>query len=183
MSRIAGTTYQLADSPLDPNALTMMPTLPDCGVYLVWPTEGTDWIHPEDVATASELIPSDRVFRRTLYDGEYYRLEYGPSVIRVRPTLWLQVADEGIGIGDQVEVLSRFLENDPGIARIADVRYDKASGEIRYFVEMREIVLPRTFVVEDLKLLSQKVHLRESDFAAPRPVPSDTEPDLPIHEE
>ena len=89
------------------------PELPDCGVYLFWPEEGTDWIHPDDLSIVQGWIPSTRVFRRHSYDGVYYRLQYGVDVLRVKPTLWLKVADEGFWIGDQVDgaiALTTFLD-------------------------------------------------------------------------
>ena len=52
--------------------MTTRPSIPDCGAYLVWPCEGMDWIHPEDVEQAEKWIPSTRVFRRRSFDSEYY---------------------------------------------------------------------------------------------------------------
>ena len=43
---------------------------PKYGVYLWWPV-AEDWVHRDDLDTANELIPSDRVFRREEYDDQY----------------------------------------------------------------------------------------------------------------
>ena len=83
--------------------MTIWPEIADCGVYLVWPNEGLGWIHPDDVARVERWIPSTRVFRRHSFDGEYYRLQYGEQVVRVKPTMWRRVDDEGFSIGDRVE--------------------------------------------------------------------------------
>ena len=64
--------------------MTIWPDMPDCGVYLAWPDDGTQWIHPDDIELATQWIPSNRVLRRHSYDGEYYRLQYGEQKIRVK---------------------------------------------------------------------------------------------------
>jgi hypothetical protein len=143
--------------------MTIWPDMPDCGAYLVWPCDGSAWIHPEDVELASRWIPSTRVLRRIRFDGEFYHLRYGEQSIRVRPTMWHRVADEGFDVGDQVEVLGRFLENDPCIGRIVEIRYDKSNQRVLYTVESRELPLPRSFLADDLKPLNRRVELRESD--------------------
>ncbi|XZE33507.1 DUF6960 family protein [Pirellulaceae bacterium SH501] len=137
------------------------PELPDCGVYLNWPSDGTDWIHPDDIALVEHWIPSDRVFRRIGFDGTYYQIQYGDSVARVKPTLWLKVADEGFHIGDQVEVKSIELEREPIIARIQEIRYDAALGSIHYQLEHRELPLARRYLAEELHQLTRRPELRE----------------------
>ncbi|XZE45696.1 DUF6960 family protein [Pirellulaceae bacterium SH467] len=137
------------------------PELPDSGVYLNWPSEGTDWIHPEDVATVEHWIPSDRVFHRIGFDGTYYQLQYGDAVVRVKPTLWLKLNDDGFRIGDQVEVKSIELEREPIIARILEIRYDAALGSIYYLLEHRELPLARRYLAEELNLLTKRPELRD----------------------
>ena len=135
------------------------PELPDSGVYLNWPSEGTDWIHPDDVATVEHWIPSDRVFHRIGFDGTYYQLQYGDAVVRVKPTLWLKLNDDGFRIGDQVEVKSIELEREPIIARILEIRYDAALGSIYYLLEHRELPLARRYLAEELNLLTRRAEL------------------------
>jgi hypothetical protein len=137
------------------------PELPDCGVYLNWPAEGTDWIHPEDVSVVERWVPSDRVFRRIGFDGTYYHLQYGDTVARVKPTLWLKIIDEGFQIGDQVEVKSIELEREPIIARILEIRYDAALGSVYYLLEHRELPLARRYRGEELHQLTRRPELRE----------------------
>lgn len=144
--------------------MSLSPNMPDYGVYLVWPCEGNQWIHVDDVAIVEHLIPSNRVFRRSLFDGEYYHLNYGDQRLRVRPTMWLQVPDEGLWIGDQIEIIANFYENEPCIGKIVEMRLDQNLNRILYSIESREQILPRNYLVEELKQLHQHVQLRESDF-------------------
>jgi hypothetical protein len=137
-------------------------SMPVCGAYLVWPGDGTDWIHPEDIEQASRWIPSLRVFRRHSFDGEYYRLQYGDVSIRVRPSMWHRVDDEGFSVGDQVEVLGRFQENEPCIARILEIRFDKPHNRVLYTLEARELPLPRSYVASDLNRLPRSNPLDNS---------------------
>jgi hypothetical protein len=145
------------------------PPLPDMGVYLNWPEAGLEAIHPDDRELAQELIPSDRVFRRTSFDGIYYTVEYGNASFRIKPSLWLQLADEGFHIGDRVEVPSRMMQADPMIAVIAEMRYSAAQGAILYTLLHNEMPFPRGFTAPELLQLTQHAHLLPSDF--PFPVP------------
>ena len=83
------------------------PPLPDYGVYSVWPQEGIEAFHPEDRSKVEGWVPSEHVFERTAFDGEYYHVRI-PNVItlRVKPVLWLPVDFEGFRVGDQVEAVS-----------------------------------------------------------------------------
>jgi hypothetical protein len=141
---------------MDGCEMTIWPTMPDCGVYLVWPSDGVDWIHPDDVEKASSWIPSNRVFRRTQFDGTFYELHYGDQRIRVKPTLWHRVPDEGFSVGERVEILGRFLENEPCLGRILEIRFDKPSNRILYTIESRELPLPRPFVAGDFVSLDKR---------------------------
>ena len=83
------------------------------GVFLRWPLDGTDWIHPEDVDRVRDVVPSARVLRRELRVDEYVVLSYGKLRIRVRPTLWQIVRTDGFDLGDMVEIRSRMGKNWP----------------------------------------------------------------------
>lgn len=141
--------------------MTIWPEMPDCGVYLAWPCDGTDWIHPDDVVIVENWIPSSRVFRRHSFDGEYYRLQYGEQTVRVKPTMWRRVDDEGFSVGERVEILSHFQENDPGLGIIKEMRFEKSSNRVHYWIESRELPLPRPFVASDLVSLTARPQLRE----------------------
>lgn len=113
--------------------------LPDkFGCYLRWPENGTDWIHPEDVATCTRLIPSNRVFQKQVSDRQYNLLVYGPDSIRVRPTLWLEVETDGYRIGDRVEIRSRMGRRRPAIAKIEEVLFNAKQRQIKYVLSVNE---------------------------------------------
>lgn len=132
------------------------PELPDCGVYLTWPQDGVEWIHPDDIQLAEELIPSGRVFRRVSFDGIYYRLEYGNKVLRVKPTMWSKVHDQGFWIGDQVEIKGDFLTNEPSIAVITEASYDASTGTIVYTLVQRDMMLDKNYHADELRCLTKR---------------------------
>jgi hypothetical protein len=125
---------------------------PQHGVYLRWPLDGDDWIHPEDVEAVKRVIPSRRIFRREDIDMEYAMISYGDLKLRVRPTMWLEVEYDGYWVGDQVEVRSQLGRRDHMIATIRDIHWDPDSGRIQYFLQsgQRE-PLHTPFDVEDLQ--------------------------------
>jgi hypothetical protein len=145
------------------------PPLPDMGVYLTWPEKGLDAIHPDDRTLAEELIPSDRVFLRTAFDGTYYTVEYGNQTVRIKPSLWLQVKDEGFRIGDQVEVPSRMMQNDPMIAVILEMRFSQDKGIIHYTLHHNEMPVEYPFAAEDLIQLKPHIKLQPRDYQPPAP--------------
>lgn len=139
------------------------PELPDWGVYLRWPQEGQQWIHEDDLEQALQMVPSDRVFCRYRWDGSFYWLKYGPAKIRVRPTLWLTVGNVDLSIGQQVEVLFRFGDNDPGIFELAEIRYLPRHGQVIYQVRRGDLLLAHEFSRSDLRPLHQP-HVLRSGF-------------------
>lgn len=159
--------------------------MPDCGAYLVWPSPGSDWIHPDDIELASQWIPSTRVWRRTQFENGFYLLDYGGRMIRVKPSMWHPVQDEGYTVGDKIEILGRFFENEPCMGKISEIRFHKPSGRIHYTIESRDLVLAKAFLAEDLHRLDEKVVLRASDFDSAVVIPeSDTTlSDIPLASE
>jgi hypothetical protein len=73
--------------------------------------------------------------------------------------MWRRVDDEGYSVGDRVEVLSHFQENDPCLGIITEMRFDKSSGRILYSIESRELPLPRPFLAGDFAQLERKPQL------------------------
>lgn len=142
----------------------LRPFLPDWGAYLRWPTDGQSWIHPNDLATALQMLPSRRVFQRTRWDATFYELRYGSVSIRVRPTLWLQVEPVDLSVGQQVELLSHFGINDPGIVVIADIMLAPGTHEVEFYLKRGEMRLPKGFRRSDLRPLYTRHALRPSDF-------------------
>src|SRR3954451_2252478 len=115
--------------------LPPLKTDPKYGVYPWWPEDGDEWLHPEDIALARQLIPSPRVFRRDGEQGPFVLLHYGPLRLRVKRTLWQEVPHEGFDMGDWVEVLSRGMLNTPRTGVIREMHWDAASRAIQYFLD------------------------------------------------
>ncbi len=107
-------------------------TDPKYGYFPRWPEDGNDWLHPEDVATARMMIPSNRVFCRDGMSGEFHILHYGDATIRARPTLWQEVDFEGFVIGDWVEVNSRGMMNERRTGTIREIVWDEHARALRY---------------------------------------------------
>ncbi len=147
----------------------MRPNLPDYGVFLRWPHPGESWVHPEDLDAAQMLIPGDRVFRRFDFDGDYYHYNYGDTLLRLKPAMWLPVNSEGLDIGNLVEVLPRFGRNEPMVGRIGQMRYDREEARIRYWLIWRDQLVPHGYLAEDLRNLTPNQQLRPGNTVHPVP--------------
>ncbi len=130
---------------------------PRYGYYPWWPEDGNDWVHPEDVELARELIPSTRVFRREGERGEYVVLHYGDHRLRVKRTLWKEVRGEGFEIGDWVEVLSRGYANTPRTAVVQEVHWDARKRRLEYEVVESDGPIDRRYTAEDLRQVEPTV--------------------------
>lgn len=146
------------------------PLLPDYGIYHVWPEQGVEAFHPEDRDKIDGWIPSNFVFERFEYDGEYYHVRYGDRVtLRIKPTLWLEIPDEGLRLGDQVEVLSNNMQNDPMIANIAEMRYSQVHNAIEYSLEESQMQVDKAYLAHEFVRLTQRERLLPRDVPAPIP--------------
>ena len=124
---------------------------PRYGYYPWWPENGNDWLHPEDVELARQLIPSMRIFRREGEQGPFVVLHYGEIRLRVLRTLWQEVKSEGFEIGDWVEVLSRGYRNTPRTVTIAEILWDTHARGLCYKVIENEKPIQRTYTCDDLR--------------------------------
>ena len=140
------------------------PPLPDYGCFPRWPTDGDDFIHPDDRNKASRFIPSERVLRRDEFDGTYYHYAYGQLRLRLRPTMWLKVTDDGIDIDDEVETIGTGLQRELFVATIWGMYYVARKGCILYRLKRGEMPVPRLYAAKDLRLLSDKEQIRERTF-------------------
>jgi len=131
--------------------LKPLKTDPKYGFYPWWPEDGDDWVHPEDVAAARDLIPSPRVWRRDGEHGAYGVLHYGELKLRVKPTLWQEVPSEGFEIGDWVEVLSRGQVNTPRTGPIREIHWEPRVRALRYLIEENGQPVPKAYAAEDLR--------------------------------
>lgn len=124
---------------------------PKYGYYPWWPEDGNDWVHPEDVELAREMIPSSRIFCRDGEQGPFVVLHYGDVLLRVKRTLWQEVAWEGYNIGDWVEVLSRGHRNTPRTAVIKEIVWDAHARAVRYQVAENNQPVPNFYAADDLR--------------------------------
>jgi hypothetical protein len=120
-------------------------------VLLRWPRDGEGWIHPEDRCLAQNLLPSDRVFRCEGTEGPYNVLTYGHRVLRIEPVLWIEIRNEGLQIGDQVEVLSRMGKNWPRVGFIREMRWRESRRQIAYQISARTGAIPTWYTADDLR--------------------------------
>lgn len=134
-------------------------TDPKYGYYPWWPENGDDWVHPEDVALARQWIPSPRVWRRDGTAGELLVLTYGQQTLRVRRSLWRELAWEGFDVGDMVEVRTRGMHNEHRTGTICEMLWDEHQGRMVYELHSpdEEILNAEKYVADDLK------HVEETD--------------------
>ena len=145
------------------------PKLPDYGCFPRWPQNGNGFIHPDDVHYATRMIPSERVFRREAFDGKYYHYRYGKVLVRMEPCLWLQVASEGIDIGDQVETVGVGMERELFVAEVFGMYYVRRKGCILYRLRRGDSLVPNLYSVSTIKLLTDKTNLRPGEIEHPTP--------------
>jgi hypothetical protein len=136
-------------------ATSPLKTDPKYGYFPRWPEDGDGWIHPEDVALARAMIPSQRIFRREGADGNYGLLRYGETILRVLPALWQEVSPEGFEIGDWVEVMPRGMTNEPRTGFIREMFWDERDRSIRYQIVEIDQPVEQLYAREDLKRVDQ----------------------------
>lgn len=136
------------------------PHLPDYGYMSRWPQDGHDFIYPNDLVNARQVIPSNRVFRRDDFDGEYYHCQYGNLTFRLRPCMWLPVRYEGIDIGDPVETIRIGMEREQWVGQIVGMEYNAYRRCIVYEIQSGPLRLPNRFPARALRLLRSKDEIR-----------------------
>ncbi len=124
---------------------------PRYGFYPWWPEDGNDWIHPDDVEVARQMIPSQRVFRREGEARPFVLLFYGDVKLRVLRTLWREVDSEGFELGDMVEVLSRMRHNEPHTGTIREMLWDDRTRRLRYQLLVNGQPMAKFYTSEDLR--------------------------------
>jgi hypothetical protein len=124
---------------------------PKYGCFLRWPQDGNDWLHPNDVALARKMIPSQRIFRRDGQEGDFHCLHYGNIMIRARPALWQEVSHEGFDVGDWIEVLSHGMRNEPRTGLIREMLWDEREQAIRYQILENDVPIADLYAREDLQ--------------------------------
>jgi len=130
-----------------------MKTDPRYGYYPWWPEDGSDWVHPDDVAVARGMIPSKRIWRRDGVLGPFVFIHYGDLSIRVRPVLWVEVQGEGIELGNWVEVLSHMQKNTHCIGQVREMFWNTYTRSIGYRIQSSQQIEPKTYASSDLRLV------------------------------
>lgn len=151
---------------------------PKYGYFPWWPEDGDAWVHPEDVATARAMIPSNRVFCRDGMSGQYHVIRYGDITLRVRQKMWQEVEAEGLAIGDWVEVQTRGMRNAPRTGLIREMLWEEQAKELRYQLSEAGKPIEKLFAREDLKRVeppkpSEPIVVRE-------PAAGDSESELSV---
>ncbi len=145
------------------------PVLPDYGCIPRWPGDGQSFIHPDDVAIATRLFPSERVFRRDRFDGVYYHYSYGPIRFRLRPSMWLKVQPDGIDIGDEVETVGVGLERELFVGHVFGMYFIRRKGQILYRLRKAGVLVPRLYPANQMRLLTDKATVRQGEVMHPTP--------------
>lgn len=147
----------------------MLAAFPQYGLFPRWPEEGQGWIHPADVSLVTRFIPSERVMRRDAFDGAFYHYRYGKHRFRLRPCLWLPVAAEGVDVDDEVETIGINGQRELFVGSVAGMYYVRRKGRLLYRLRRGDYVLPKLFLREHLRLLSQKERVRPGEIEHPTP--------------
>ena len=131
--------------------------LPMHGVCL-WPEDGTDWIHPQDMEIALSLLPSKRVFRKIYCDDSvlgnigYCEFTYGDQKFRGLPVLWREIETDGFEIGDTVELKSDNGRLRPLICYLAGMFWNQKRQRIEYSLSRNDLPLPNNYFASDFRL-------------------------------
>ena len=155
---------------------------PQYGIFPRWPEDGQGWIHPDDVALVTRLIPSERILRRDSFDGTYYHYRYGDCRFRLRPCLWLPVKAEGIDIGDPVETIGLGLERERFVGVVAGMHYVRRKGRVLYRLRRAGKIVTRLYLREHLRLLADKERIRPSEYQHPAPGWNGAGANIPLEE-
>lgn len=113
--------------------------------------DGVEWIHPNDVELATQLIPSQRIFLRIDLDKEYWLIGYGDYSLRVKPTMWLEVPEPAFEVGDQVEIKSSMGKLQAKIATVSDVFWNQPKRIAEFHLREFGRPIPHIFHASDLQ--------------------------------
>ncbi len=126
--------------------------------FCLWPEDGDDWIHPNDLDIARSLIPSKRIFRKEnctdpiLLNLGYVEYSYGDKSFRGLATLWHEVASEGYEIGDTVELKSGYGKLRPIIADIVGMFWNRHEQAIEYELNKNGVPQPNRYQSQHFRL-------------------------------
>lgn len=140
----------MSELPLPP-----LPRPPQFGCFLWWPVPGVEWIHEDDRFVAERLIPGGRVFcRRDDRDG-YSDYCYGRLSFRARPAMWTGVPEPAFQLGDWIEVRSEMGRNQPLVAVVREVFWDRSKQRAGFQLAIAGRRLVRLFDADELVLTAR----------------------------
>jgi hypothetical protein len=114
-----------------------------------------DWIHDDDRFVAERLIPSGRVFCRTDDRDGYSEYRYGRLSFRARPAIWTEVPEPAFQMGDWIEVRSELGRNQPLVALVREVFWDRLKQRGRFQLSIAGRRLVRLFDADELVLTAR----------------------------
>ena len=126
--------------------------------FCLWPEDGKDWIHPNDLEVALSLIPSKRIFRKIvcpdpiLRELGYVEYSYGDQSFRGLPTLWHEVKSDGYEIGDSVELKSGYGKLRAIIADITEMFWNRHEQVIEYKLVKNGVPQPNRYQASQFRL-------------------------------
>ena len=126
--------------------------------FCLWPEDGEDWIHPNDLEVARLLIPSKRVFRKEdctdpiLKRLGYVEYAYGDLSFRGLPTLWHEVVSDGYEMGDSVELKSGYGKLRPIITDIVGIFWNRHDQTIEYELIKNGVPQPKRYRSNQFRL-------------------------------
>ncbi|MEM9412304.1 MAG: hypothetical protein AAGA30_14410, partial [Planctomycetota bacterium] len=108
-----------------------------------------------------------RIFQREFLDADYNRLTYGKHILRVKPTMWLEVKTDGYLVGDRVEIRSMMGRRRPAIATIEDIFFSRKKNAIEYYLSVNENRIEGSFDMAEFQPafnLDQPLSLRQREL-------------------
>ena len=136
---------------------------PKYGIFPWWPEDSKNWVHPDDLAVAEELVPGCKILRRVALvakEGDenlavarerFYLFEYGSQSFRAKPRMWLEVPAPDYELLDQVEICSKLGKVHPKIATVSEVCWNRSKRVAEYRLVQIEMPVPGLFHAADLQ--------------------------------
>ena len=136
---------------------------PRYGIFPWWPDDSDNWVHPDDLSIAMELVPGCQILRRaspnskiddessSCENDQFVSFECGSQVFRAVPKMWLEVPEPDYELFDQVEICSKLGKIHPKIATVSSVCWNRLKRVAEYRLERNGMPLPGLFHAADLQ--------------------------------
>ncbi len=126
------------------------------GVMLWWPSdqETKNWVHPDDLETVAQMVPGNRILKRTdISNSDYAEFAYGATSFRVRPSIWLEVTCAPYEIGDLVETRSQMGRRRAVTARIEERLWNSKSQTALFRLSTNGTPLPQLYPADAFQMV------------------------------